>query len=449
MIEVSLEAARHVYRYLIEQLDEYLKGIRDKRLRVEHKRGRWVNVPPLGNIRIKRRQYKDENGKYEYLVDRLLGLEKKSPLTPELTDMATFLATLLPFRKSSEVIDKSLSDASVSHTTIHRLVGKVADSHLREEDLERRQLFETGEMPVGEGKVVPRLFVEGDGTMISLQREKERRVEVKAAIAYEGWEKVGKGRYKLKDKIAYSGVMSGSNLWEGLSLKMARKYDLSGIEKVIIGGDGASWVKGGATLLGGTFQLDRFHLRESLYRSLGYQRNFISPIYRACDRGDWLEARALLKAASIEARGKEKENIGRLIKYLGNNCDGLRDYRLDLGEEGKGLRRTGAMESNIDKLVANRMKKRGMSWTIAGANRMSCLLVLSMEGKLSRTIERVNDFGKQAKVSIKKVRRILKKSFEEAEGKWLQAGIPAVYGPHQSRPWVKYLRSLSEASRHV
>ena len=42
-----------------------------------------------------------------------------------------------------------------------------------------------------------------------------------------------------------------------------------------------------------------------------------------------------------------------------NNASGLRDYRLEVGYEG--LRGLGAIESNVDKLVASRMKKRGMS----------------------------------------------------------------------------------------
>jgi len=34
----------------------------------------------------------------------------------------------------------------------------------------------------------------------------------------------------------------------------------------------------------------------------------------------------------------------------------------------------GAAEANIDKVIANRMSKRGMAWTIAGAYRMAKVL---------------------------------------------------------------------------
>lgn len=90
-----------------------------------------------------------------------------------------------------------------------------------------------------------------------------------------------------------------------------------------------------------------------------------------------------------------------------------------------------------------------MSWTIAEARRMACILVLSMEGKLNLAVRRTSKIEEKAMISIKKVRRILKKSYSEVEGKWLQASIPALYGPHASRPWVKYLKSLSGVSRHA
>jgi len=44
------------------------------------------------------------------------------------------------------------------------------------------------------------------------------------------------------------------------------------------------------------------------------------------------------------------------------NSYGLRDYRLEVN--GDDLRGLGAIEGRVDRLVANRMKKRGMSWTI-------------------------------------------------------------------------------------
>lgn len=433
-----------MFRGLLEKLEEYLYRVRNKGLKVEHIRERWISTP-LGDIRIKRRQYMDREGKSHYLLDELLGLGRRSPYIPELKEAALFLSTLLPFRQCALVLEKSQPQAASSHTTIHRLVKKTAEPYLKAEEAEVKKLYETGEVPVGEDRAIKRLFVEADGTMIALQREKERKAEIKIGIAYEGWEEVSKNRYKVIEKTVYSAITSGDSFWEKFSLKLARKYDLPRVGEIIGGGDGAAWVKSGVSLLGGKYQLDRFHLRRALLRSLSCQKEFISPVYKACNEGNIAKIKALLIRARNRARGEEREGIEQLMRYLGENADGLKDYRICLGKEGSGLRRTGAIESNVDKVGANRMKKRGMSWTRAGARRMACLLALSMEGKLDTVVYRASHIEEKATISIKKVRRMLKKTYDEVEGKWLQVSIPALHGPHASRHWVKYLKSLSEA----
>lgn len=73
------------------------------------------------------------------------------------------------------------------------------------------------------------------------------------------------------------------------------------------------------------------------------------------------------------------------------NSFGLRDYRLEV--DGDGLRGLGAMEGNVDKLVANRMKKRGMSWTISGAQGMARLISLRKMGQLHSWINREDKLG--------------------------------------------------------
>jgi hypothetical protein len=115
---------------------------------------------------------------------------------------------LIPFQRSEEIL-RAILPSGISHTTIHRLVGKVTDPSLKAEETEIEEVYEDGVIPESEGKVVSHLFVEADGTSIALQREEARRTEVKAGIAYEGWHKVGRDRYRVKDKTVYSGIMNG------------------------------------------------------------------------------------------------------------------------------------------------------------------------------------------------------------------------------------------------
>ena len=68
--------------------------------------------------------------------------------------------------------------------------------------------------------------------------------------------------------------------------------------------------------------------------------------------------------------------MARAYCYIRENSSGLGDYRLSLGEEGKTLRHTGAIEGNIDKLIVRRMKNQGMSWTLKGISRLLCVRFL-------------------------------------------------------------------------
>jgi hypothetical protein len=101
---------------------------------------------------------------------------------------------------------------------------------------------------------------------------------------------------------------------------------------------------------------------------------------QACIRGEVDGVDRLLIEAQQKASCEKAKEIARLRGYLLENSFGLSDYRLEVG--GDGLRGLGAIERNVDKLVANRMKKRGMSWTKKGANRMAKLISLGRMGKL-------------------------------------------------------------------
>jgi len=122
-----------------------------------------------------------------------------------------------------------------------------------------------------------------------------------------------------------------------------------------------------------------------------------------------------------------------------DNWYGLRDYRLEV--DGDGLRGLGAIEGNVDKLIADRMKKRGMSWTRKGADRMARLISLREMGELDAWV----------KCSDKPQHTQVKEGIMPGEGQyqgkddgaWLSAKLPALYGPHSDRPWAQMLRALA------
>lgn len=439
--EKAIEWARKVYKAFLEELDKLLMQYRDRRFSVEHLREVWHQTC-LGPVKVKRRQYRDGYGKCRYLLDELMGMGKYQHVTNSVQEQALELASIMPYRRSSEVLRK-LSAINLPHQTIWRLVARIADPLLEQAERELAWFLETGEIPGGKTKQAARLMMEADGVMISLQREREKKAEVKLGIAYEGWARVGKNRYRTVNKTAFADITGGDAFWGGMTMKLLKTYDLFHVKDTIVGGDGARWVKEGARYVNGRFQIDRYHVNRALCSALGKDRETKARVWEAIDSGSVETGLRILAEASDEVRGKQAETIAAVYRYIMDNSDGLRDYRTDLGEEGKTLRRTGAIEGNVDKLVVRRMKNQGMSWTIRGIRRLLCVRFLVLEGNLADHLK-TGLAEKITPIPKRKVHHLVNRILTQDPSDWLRADLPALYGPHSSRPWVKSLKYLSE-----
>lgn len=437
-------------RTVLEEADNELMRGRDEGLIVVGFRERRV-VTLFGDVRIRRRLYRDREGKGRYLLDEAMSLDKRSPLSPGMRELSALLSSYMPFGKCERLL-RMLLPTGVSHTTVHRQVGRITEPVLAREDEEIVEVFEKGKAPEAGEKEVPLLFLEGDGVSVALQREEERRAEVKVGIAYEGWEEVG-SRYRLKEKTVYLGLMDSDRFWEGFSLSLARKYNLGKVGQVVVGGDGANWVRKGAELSGGMYQLDRFHLRRAMLRGLGNDPGLADAVYRACTSGDVGLADSLLIRAQSQAHADRERAaaIADLRSYILDNACGLADYRLKLnGMDGlDGLRGLGSIEGNVDKLVASRMKKRGMSWTKRGIRRMTRLIQMQHEGQISgwKTLPRLAEPAITQEVP--QPNQPKRKGKKRDEGAWLNMDLPALRGPHQNRSWVLGLDHIAHGSSAV
>ena len=138
-------------------------------------------------------------------------------------------------------------------------------------------------------------------------------------------------------------------------------------------------------------------------------------------------------------------DIARVRTYILDNASGLIDYRLQLDEgEVYGLRGLGAIEGNVDKIAANRMKKRGMSWTKRGARRMSRLILMQLWGEVYNwtTHLRQTQPAPLAKVGASTGSKNRPRKHGH-ESDWLNMSLPALSGPHSTRPWVQALKTLA------
>jgi hypothetical protein len=114
------------------------------------------------------------------------------------------------------------------------------------------------------------------------------------------------------------------------------------------------------------------------------------------------------------------------------------DWRTQAGvemDEGRGL---GTMEGNVAQILARRMKGKGMSWSKSGAGAMAKVRELLVNGELDQWCGR--QVARECSVQKPTVRATTRKKRDQ--GEWLQAGVPALYGPSASKPWAKALRQV-------
>src|SRR3989454_3307138 len=315
----------------------------------------------VGPLRLKRRLYRDAKGRARLPLDEELGLAPQVRATARLQEIAVELCSRVPFRVAAGLLRKVLP-AAPSPVALHRLVATVGDRRQRETDRLRQQVFAQGEPGRGERRV-RRLFVEADGKWVHLQQTSGHPdLELYLGLAHEGWELEGQRRWRVKDKQVHVHVGSGVQFWEGFSAQLADRYDLQAT-RVVVNGDGADWVQHGSAYFHRAYgQLDRFHLIRALRRVLPGRE--WRRAYRATCRGE------LLPAVRAIHRGGHPDGPA-VIQHLQHNRSGLADYRLQDGfPEDPGLRGLGAAEANIDKVIANRMSKRGLAWTNARARRI-------------------------------------------------------------------------------
>jgi hypothetical protein len=136
-------------------------------------------------------------------------------------------------------------------------------------------------------------------------------------------------------------------------------------------------------------------------------------------------------------------DIKRVIRYINSNASGLKDYREQADQHDNNLRRTGAIEGNVDKLIVRRMKNQGMSWTRQGIRRMLWLRIKQREGKLLDCLAAHEKETMPHVAPVKRVNRVIDRTIKYDYTNYFSAGLPALSGPHASRPWAEMLKSLA------
>jgi len=221
------------------------------------------------------------------------------------------------------------------------------------------------------------------------------------------------------------------------------KLSLSKAKKILFGGDGDSWIISGVDdyFPSATYLLCFYHLFKRLREGLGRRKEEQKTIK------DLLLSNQTDKALSkIEQmirtpyNQREKDNLTKFYTYISRNRQGIANQVILKGQE---IQRTGAIESNINKVITSRFKKRGMSWSKPGA----LALLKIKETILNNEWNNWWETERERNIKVGKYKPPLPAAHfnkETESSPIVEVTIPALRGPDQGKPWVGVLRKLSE-----
>ena len=423
----------------------------DNQLRNQRKRGELTNcgkrskylLTLLGNITYQKHLYRDKEGHYRCLLDETLGLKSNQRMSTryqKLTGLFSFAAG--SYRNAQRFLEYCYGD-SVSFETIRQQVQHQGSQIQQQEEYAFDQNLEEALKP--SSTLIPKsntepLYLEIDGTMIHLQRQKKKKAELKLAILPRGKEK----RYptgnseakKLKDKLAYVGLGPADEFMAQVSILAEEKFQMYDHTLILVGGDGATWIKEGAKdyFPHCIYQLCPFHLKRKLIQTLSYNPKRKSEISSLLQGGKISEALVLLEEEKSK-NSQKKDELNELTTYLINNAEGINAVDR-LKAAGLPVDTMGAIEGNIDKILANRFKKRGMSWSPSGA------LNLAKIGQLIINDDWEDFWPSEEEVVLKQIEPEEEYHFPKEDKYDRQYSLPVLVGPHQDRNWVKQLKEL-------
>lgn len=318
----------------------------------------------LGPIRFQRWQVKKE-GKASYLLDRLLGLERSSRVTPAVKRRASELAAQMTYREAARILREEL-ETPVSAQSVHEWIQQMGAQ------VEARELAG----PTREEAAPEVVVAELDDTMVRSQEPGREKFALKLGIAYTQKRQAAKKRWVLADKVVYGGEEAPEKFAERFYARVEGPLGVEAAAHVVVKGDGAEWIHQVAAQVfpRHVFQLDRWHLLERITEFAGALPRLLKRLQRWVYQGRVAALiRSLRHLVGADARSEEARQ--ELLGYVTRHAQAITAVdrlRPQVSPASRVLltHGTGAMEKNIEIFIARRFKRWGMRWTRRGAHRL-------------------------------------------------------------------------------
>lgn len=374
-------------RMIQESLEEMNQMLRKSPKRLQH----WVVeshdtkqlITSLGTVTFAKTLFTNkETGEREYLLDRIIGLEKHERITEDAQARMLKEAVQTSYRRGGE--ETSLTTEVKKQTVKNKI-------HALE-------FPKNNEKPVKK-KVVEYLYIEADEDHASLQfREKKgdlienenhrknNCLITKLVYVHEGIEKEApkSKRQKLINPHYFCGTSYEENnteFWDEIYEYISNHYDLDKVKKIYLSSDGGAWIKSGMKRIAGiTYVLDEFHLQKYLTKLTSHMKDSkgdaldeLRTAIRSKTKQDFEEIVDRIESCLEDEAGLKRIAIAK--EYILSNWMAAK-LRLRHQNGVKGS----STEGHVSHVLSSRMSSRPMGWSIKGATKMAKLRAYELNG---------------------------------------------------------------------
>lgn len=368
-----LELGRSIITEELESYDEILRERRQLRPDWQIvRRDETTLLTSLGSITYRKTLFKNKiTGQREYLLDRVMGLEKHVRMTEDAEAALLKEAVQTSYKKGGE--HAAITQEMVSKETV---MNKIHTLRFPEaEPMEKKQ--------------VRYLYVDADEDHVSLQylekkgdirKPRTNTVMPKLVYVYEGISSE-RGRNELLHKRYFGGVCGAEELWKEVRRYIESAYDMETLEKIYINGDGAAWIKGGAEVLDkAVVILDRFHMNKYITAATSHLLDSAEDarreLYQALNGKKKGRVERIFKRIGETAdSGVKRQRVEQAERYILGNWDGIMERIKAQNKEVKC-----SAEGHISHVFAERMSSRPLGWSRKGADKMARLRVYEKNG---------------------------------------------------------------------
>jgi hypothetical protein len=322
---------------------------------------------------------------------------ENTEFSPGVRRLQAMVGQEAPFHHGREQM-KVLAGLEVTAKSVERTAEAIGADIAHREQEEIQQALQL-DLPVMVSEPIPILYVQMDGTGVPVVKKETlgrqgktegqpahtREVKLGCVFTQTTWDKEG---YPLRDphSTTYTGAIETAEEFGRRLYLQAWKRGWSRAQKKVVMGDGAEWIWNlAAQHFPGAIQIvDLYHARQHLWelaRRLhndeGQQKAWMKIHQkRLLDKGKIERLVGALRATTSD-NPEVTEKIRTEADYLERNAERMRYPKFRRQHLFVG---SGVIEAGCKTVIASRLKRSGMFWTVRGANAILALRCSYLNG---------------------------------------------------------------------